>query len=118
MPVVFWMTRLKRGVQPEDYERWLTKFDYVTAPKLETILSYRAYRVERPFTDGEKLFDYLEVIEVTDLDKYRKELEENPAAKAIAEQWGGFLDLVGSLQAEFIPPGFSRIQEINLPGNS
>jgi hypothetical protein len=115
MPVVFWMTRLKPGVQPEDYERWLREFDYANAPKLETILSYRAYRVERPFIEDEKLFDYLEVIEVTNLEKYRKDLEENPAAKAIAAPWGGFLDLVGSLQAEFLPPGFSRIQEINLP---
>jgi len=108
MPVVFWMTRLKRGVQPEDYERWLKDFDYANAPKLETIVSYRAYRVDQPFSQGEKLFDYLEVIEVTDLEKYRRDLEENPAAKAIAEGWGGFLDLVGSLQAEFLPPGFLR----------
>jgi hypothetical protein len=108
MPVVFWMTKLKPEVQPEDYERWLKEFDYANAPELETIVSYRAYRVEQPFNKGEKLFDYLEVIEVTDLEKYRSDLEENPAAKAIAEQWGKFLDLVGSLQAEFLPPGFLR----------
>ncbi len=69
---------------------------------------------EQPFSAGEKLFDYLEMIEVTDLEEYRRDLEENPAAKAIAQQWGEYLDLVGSLQAEFIPPGFSRLpaQEI------
>lgn len=111
MPVVFWMTKLKGEVRPEDYERWLKEFDYANAPKLETIVSYRAYRVEQPFIEGEKLFDYLEVIEVTNLEKYRRELVENPAAKAIAEQWGGFLDLVGSLQAEFLHPGFLRIQD-------
>ncbi len=109
MPVVFWMSKLKPVVRPEDYERWIKEFDYANAPELKTILSYRAYRVERPFSEGEMLFDYLEVIEVTGLEEYRKELEENPAAKAVADQWGGFLDLVGSLQAEFIPPGFSRI---------
>lgn len=109
MPVVFWMTKLKEGIQPEDYERWLKEFDYANAPKIETILSYRAYRAERPFSAGEKLFDYLEVIEVTNLEEYRRELEENSAAKAIAEQWSGFLDLVSSLQAEFIPPGYFRL---------
>jgi hypothetical protein len=111
MPVVFWMTKLKPGTRPEDYEKWLKEFDYATAPKLGTILSYRAYRAEKPFTGDEKPFDYLEVIQVTDLEEYRIELEEHPAAKAIAEQWGGFLDLVGSLQAEFIPPGFLRVAD-------
>jgi len=108
MPVVFWMTRLKPEVRSEDYERWLKEFDYAIAHKIQSIRSYRAYRAEQPFSEGEKLFDYLEVIEVTDLEEYRRDLEENPAAKAIAQQWGEFLDLVGSLQAEFIPPGFSR----------
>jgi len=108
MPIVFWMTRLKPEMRPEDYERWLKEFDYANAHKIQTIRSYRAYRAEQPFSEGEKLFDYLEVIEVTDLEEYRRDLEENPAAKAIAQQWGEFLDLVGSLQAEFIPPGFSR----------
>jgi hypothetical protein len=111
MPVVFWMTKLKQGVRPEDYEKWLKEFDYASAPKIATIESYRAYRVAQPFSEGVKLFDYLELIQVSDLEEYRRELEENPAAKAVAEQWGGFLDLVGSLQAEFISPGFSRIPD-------
>ena len=108
MPTVFWMSRLKPGVRREDYERWLREFDYVRARELKSIVSYRAYRIEGAFLEGEKPYDYLEVIEVTDLEAYRRELNEHPAARAIAAQWGDYLDLVGSLHGECIPPGMSR----------
>lgn len=110
MSTVFWMSRLKPGVTAADYEKWVREFDYVKAKALSSILSYRVYHLRDSFLeDGRKPFDYLEVIEVTDLDTYRHQLAEHPAAQAIAEAWGNYVELVHSLSGEFIPPGVSRL---------
>ena len=109
MPTVFWMSRLKKGVRGADYERWVRDFDYVKAEELSSILSYRAHRISGPFLeDGTKPFDYLEVIDVKDLEVYREQLAQHPAAQAIVKEWGNYVELVHSLYGEFLPPGISR----------
>ena len=106
MVAVFWMSRLKPGVAAADYETWVQDFDYDKARELSSIHSYRAYRIRKPFLEtGSTPFDYLEVIEVTDLDEYRRELNEHPAAQAIAQEWGNYVELVYSLSGELVPPG-------------
>ena len=114
MTTVFWMSRLKEGVQREAYERWLKEFDYVHSRQLDSVRSYQAHRIEGaflqegPFLEGQQPYDYLEVIEVTSLEDYRRDLEENPAAKAIAAEWGDYLEVADSLYGEFIPPGMIK----------
>jgi hypothetical protein len=110
MTTVFWISRLKPGVAAADYEKWLREFDYVKARELSSILSYRAHRVHDHFlpAEGGRPFDYLEVIEITDLDEYRKQLAEHPAAQAIAAEWGNYVELVYSLHGEFLGPGVAR----------
>ena len=108
MTTVFWMSKLKPGVVAADYETWVQKFDYDKARELSSIHSYRAYRIPQPFLEsGSAPFDYLEVIEVTDLDEYRRELNEHPAAQAISKEWGNYVELVHSLSGVLIPPGIS-----------
>lgn len=106
MATVFWMSRLKPGVAAADYESWVQNFDYIKARELSSIRSYRAYRIHDLFLEaGSPPFDYLEVIEVADLEMYRQELDEHPAARAIAQEWGDYVELVHSLNGELIPPG-------------
>jgi hypothetical protein len=108
MVAVFWMSKLKSGVAAADYEAWVQDFDYEKARELTSIRSYRTYRIDEPFFGpGSAPFDYLEVIEVTNLDEYRRELNEHPAAQAIAQEWGDYVELVHSLSGELIPPGVS-----------
>jgi hypothetical protein len=108
MVTVFWMSRLKSGVPAADYEAWVHDFDYARAGELSSIQSYRVYRIEETFIENEPPpFDYLEVIEVTELEAYRRELNEHPAALAISQEWGNYVELVHSLSGEFIPPGIS-----------
>lgn len=109
MTTVFWMSRLKEGVQRDIYEGWLKEFDYVYSRRLNSVLSYRAHRIEGAFLEGQKPYDYLEVIEVTSLEDYRRELEQNPAARAIAAEWGDYLEVADSLYGEFIPPGMFKV---------
>ena len=110
MTTVFWISRLKAGAAAADYEKWVREFDYVRAGELSSIVSYRAHRVYDHFlpAKGGRPFDYLEVIDVTNLEEYRKQLAEHPAAKAIAAEWGNYVELVYSLTGDFIAPGVSR----------
>lgn len=109
MFTVFWLSKLKPGVAAADYENWVQDFDYEKARELKSVRSYRAYQIREPFLDtGSAPFDYLEVIQVTDLDEYRRELNEHPAAQAIAQEWGNYVELVHSLSGELIPPGLNK----------
>jgi hypothetical protein len=100
MATVFWMSRLKGGVAAIDYETWVRDFDYAKAGELPSLRSYQAFRIQAPFLDDEsKPFDYLEV---------RRELSEHPAARAIAQEWGDYVELVYSLSGTLIPPGVIR----------
>ncbi|HEV2282194.1 MAG TPA: hypothetical protein VGX75_07365 [bacterium] len=79
MPFVFFLQRLRPGVRPEDYERWVREFDYPTARTLSSIVSYRNFRLNAPFRKTDVGYQYLEVIEITDLEAYRKDLDSPPA---------------------------------------
>lgn len=109
MATVFFLSKLKPGVAAANYETWLREFDYVRAKELSSILSYRTHRIQGHLREEAAIpYDYLEVIEVTDLEQYRKEITEHPAAQAITAEWGNYLELVYSLTGEFVPPGVSR----------
>lgn len=70
--------RLVEGVDGADYERWVVETDYPLARSLETIESYEVMRVEGPFADTGLAYDYIEVVDVTDIDAYRTELSSFP----------------------------------------
>src|SRR5207249_8603551 len=53
MPVRYVITTLKKGVKPEDYERWLREYDYRVAETLPSIVSYRTHRIEGPINGAE-----------------------------------------------------------------
>lgn len=109
MATVFWTSKLKPGVAAADYENWVQDFDYDKAQELSSIRSYRAYRIREPFLEtGSAPFDYLEVIEITSLGEYRRELKDHPAAQAIAQEWGNYVELVHSLSGGLIHPGVSK----------
>ena len=91
---VFFLNTLREGVDPRDYERFVREVDYPFAARLETIRSYVVTRLDGLFEGGDPPHDYLEVVEITDLEAYRKSLD--PAASAeVAEffqQWSSFVE--------------------------
>jgi hypothetical protein len=74
------MSRLKPEAQQEVYKRWLKEFDYTDSRQLESVLSYRTYRIEGAFLVGHKPYDYLKMIEVSSLIDYRCDQEQHLAA--------------------------------------
>jgi hypothetical protein len=86
MPTVFILTELRPGVDHADYERWVREVDYPTSAEVPSIISFRVHRVEGPFREAELECDYIEVVEVTDLEDYQRDLEEVPELQELFRQ--------------------------------
>ena len=69
---VFFLNRLRDGVDPKEYEDWIRRVDYPVARAQRAIVSYTVTRIDGTLSgEGESPYDYLEVIEITDLEAYR-----------------------------------------------
>lgn len=98
MPTVFWFSRLQPGIDPKDYERWVREVDYQQAKNIPSLISYRVYRAEGPCLGDEAMpYDYIEVAEVTDLDDYRRDIAEHPAAQVIVAEIGRYVQSAGNV---------------------
>ena len=89
---VFFMNTLKPGVEPADYEEWVRRVDYPVARKQESIQSYVVTRLDGMLNgEGEPPFQYLEVIEITDLEAYRSGMDGNPEFEKLLEEWATYV---------------------------
>lgn len=88
---VFFLNRLRDGVDPDEYEAWIRRVDYPVARAQEAIASYTVTRIEGTLDgSGEPPYQYLEVIEVTDLDAYR-ELGSLPEFEQLLREWSEYV---------------------------
>jgi REDY-like protein HapK len=87
--IVFFMNRLKEGVDPKKYERWVREFDYAQTRKMKSVDRYRVSRVGRSIK-GRRPYDYVELVEINDPDLYEKELR-GPVGRRIISQWRTFV---------------------------
>ncbi len=88
---VFFLNRLREDVDPAEYERWVREVDYPLARGLPTIRGYVVTRLEGHLAaEGDLPFDYLEVIEITDLEAYRA-LGERPEFQQLLEEWSQYV---------------------------
>ena len=92
MPTVFFLARLREGVEPAAYEEWVRSFDYPTARAIPSIISYKTHRIRAPFRQAGVAYDYIEVVEVTNIDDYRRELSELPQAQELRRQIVAYLE--------------------------
>jgi REDY-like protein HapK len=90
---VFFLNTLREGVDPADYERFVREVDYPFARSLPTIRSYLVTRLDGLFDGGQAPHDYLEVVEITDLEAYRKSLDPsgNPEVQRFFDEWSSFV---------------------------
>ena len=86
MPVVFFLNKLRPGVSGEDYERWVREVDYPTARSLSTITSYVVAKMEATLEGGAPPYDYIERVEISNIDDYRQELG-GPEMADFSNQW-------------------------------
>ena len=90
MPVVFFLNKLRPGVRGADYERWVREVDYPTARALSTIRSYVVARTEATLEGQPSPYDYVERVEITDVDAYRRELAD-PSMTDFSRQWSTYV---------------------------
>jgi TPP-dependent pyruvate/acetoin dehydrogenase alpha subunit len=97
MANVFWFSCLQPGVKAEDYERWVREVDYVLAKKIPSIVRYRVYRINGAcLGDDPAPYDYVEMVEITDIDVYRHEIRNHPAAEKIIAEIRQYVESKGN----------------------
>ena len=88
---VFFLNRLHEGADPEEYEAWIRRVDYPVARAQGAIESYTVTRIDGTLSGGgSSPYDYLEVIEITDLDAYQA-LGELPEFKQLLQEWSQYV---------------------------
>jgi hypothetical protein len=105
MGSVFWFSKLKPGAQAAAYERWVQETDYRLAQGIHCILHYRVHRIAGPVEgEGKSPYDYIEVLDVTDIDEYRSAMKHSPALAQIVTEIGQFIEGAGSAWGDPIAP--------------
>lgn len=91
MPVVFFLNKLRAGADPAAYEKWVREVDYPTARALATIKSYVVARTATTLEGAPSPYDFVERVEITDVDAYRAELAGAPGMDEFFTQWSSFV---------------------------
>jgi hypothetical protein len=86
MPVLFYITTLKPGVDPETYEAWIRQYDRPFAESHPNFKSYNVYRIAGPIlgapTSG---WRYVERLEVDSVEQHARDLA-SPDGKALIDE--------------------------------
>ncbi len=99
---VFFLNRLREGVDADEYEAWIRRVDYPVARAQGAITSYTVTRIEGTLDgSGEAPYDYLEVIEVTDLESYRA-LGSLPEFEQLLKDWSQYVAEAVMIHGEVI----------------
>ena len=97
MAKVFWFSNLQPGVKAEDYERWVREVDYVLAKEIPSIINYRVYHIKGAcLGDDPAPYDYVEIVEITDIDVYRHEIRNHAAAEKIIAEIRNYVESKGN----------------------
>ena len=106
MTTVYWLVRLQPGVRPETYEAFVRRIDYPAVRRIASIRNYHSHRVlASPFSEAPLPFDFIDVVEVVDLEAYLRDLQEHPAVEEVHSQSAELVEVVHCLIAETIPGG-------------
>jgi uncharacterized protein (TIGR02118 family) len=83
---VFFLTHLREGVDPDEYERFLREIDYPRTLELLPVSYYRATRIEgRAISEGDSPYAYIEVLDIDDFDAYKAAFAEPEVAELAAQ---------------------------------
>jgi hypothetical protein len=99
---VFFLNKLRPGVDPAAYEEWIRRTDYPVARACPAILSYDVTRVQGTLDgEGTPSISYLEVIEVTDIEEYRA-AGKAPEFVALLTEWATYVELDEALHGPVV----------------
>lgn len=88
---ICFMYRLRDGVNPTEYERWVREIDAPLATARPTLLRYECVRIDgRIDSDIRSPYDYVELLEVTDVTDDQRGVTGLDADR-IAKEWMAFV---------------------------
>ncbi|MFD3312456.1 RedY protein [Streptomyces sp. NPDC058694] len=94
MTIIIHRIRLHDGVTPVRFETWVRDVDYATCPELPSVVSFSVQRVAEPAAPkhtgaeeaaGEETFHYVEMIEVTSLEDFERDMLNPPFRKLVSD---------------------------------
>jgi hypothetical protein len=86
MPVLFIMTTLKPGVDPDEYQAWLLKHDRPFALSHPNFKSYNVHHVSGPIEGvAGTNWEYVERLELGSLEQHARDLA-SPEGKALIDE--------------------------------
>jgi hypothetical protein len=98
---VFFLNRLREGVDPAAYEEWVRQSDYPIARRWPCVERYEVTRLDATLDGGPPAYHYLEVLEITDIDEYRQVLD-TPEFRQLLSEWSQFVASTESSHGEVI----------------
>lgn len=95
---VFFLTKIRDGVDRGQYEHWVSEVDYPTCKKyFKSIKSYTAFKVRNEKKDSP--YDYIEHIDLTSKDDYEKDMEK-PEFKKFMDEYFKYIDSAKVIYAD------------------
>ena len=105
MTTVYWLVRLRPGVTPEAYQAFVRSVDYPAVARIASIRSYRSTRVTGTLPAEHRVpFDFIDVVEVDDLQAYLHDLENHPAVAEVHSQSPNLVEVLHCVIAEPVSP--------------
>ena len=98
---VFFLNRLREGVDPAAYEQWVRQTDYPIARSQPSIERYEVTRLDATLDGGPPGYHYLEVLEITDIDQYRQAFT-TPEFRRLLSEWSQFVESSESMHGAVI----------------
>ncbi len=86
--------------------RFVQEVDYAAVKSIPSIVNYRSNRVLGSMSGKEPIgFDFIDVVEITNLDSYLKDLEENPAVEEVHSRSLQLVDIQFTAVSEIVGEG-------------
>ena len=84
---------LKSGVSHEAYQAWARAQDLPTVRNLPSITSFDVFRATGRLGDGPTPYDYIEIIDIGDMDQFNKDIATQKM-QSIAAQFAEMADAI------------------------
>ena len=89
---IFFISRLKPGIDPAAYEAWVEAVDYPRVRTYGAILEYAVMRIDGGLGGERPPFDYIERVVVSDVDAYQQERLSKPGREKFLEQINSYIE--------------------------
>ena len=96
--------RLKPGIDPERFERWVRDVDYAACPGIPSAVGFAVHRVA---TNPRAPYHYFEVIRIADAAAFERDMA-TPHFQRLVTDFEQMAEVVEEITGEKLEPGYTR----------